>query len=147
MKVIYANTIFYALILFGLVGAAVNRHLSANWQDMNDVKNNYDIIGVIFCIWLVSTIYGLFKRKAWAYSHALSLNAVMAIVPVLLLTVATYMLWKEIDFLEVLISYLDHFLVSAVAFIFWLMLLKSSSVKKAYNKSLNQIGANNAPPG
>lgn len=86
-------------------------------------------------------------KKPWAYAHALSANAVIAVVPMLLYIVATIMLWGEIDHIESAKRSANDFIVSITSFVFWLILYKSSKVKNAYNKSPNQASANNAPHG
>ena len=80
MKVIYANIVFFLIVLYGLIGAALIRLTSEFWQQMDSVKTEYDLISLIFVIWLVVTIIGLAMKKPWAYVQALFANAVIAIV-------------------------------------------------------------------
>jgi len=137
MKVIYANIVFFLIVLYGLIGAALIRLTSDFWQEMDSVKTEYDLVSLIFVIWLVVTIIGLAMKKPWAYVQALFANAVIAIVPFLLFVIATIMLLGEIDHIETIKGSIRDFIASAIGFIFWLLLYKSSNVKNAYNKSLN----------
>jgi len=146
MKVIYANIVFFIIVLYGLVGAALIRLTSSFWETMDGVKTEYDLVSLICAVWLLVTIVGLILRKPWAYTHALSIDAVIAIVPIILLIIASSILWQEINHIETLKGIAYDLLFSAVSFGFWLTLCKSSNTRKAYNKSLNLIGANNAPP-
>ena len=146
MKIIYANIVFFLIVLYGLVGAAIIRLTSDFWQEMNSVKTEYDLVSLIFVIWLVVTTIGLVMKKPWAYVHALSANAVIAIVPVLLFIIATIILWGEVDHIETIKGSIGDFIAAAIGFVFWLLLYKSNNVKNAYNKSLNLTGAENAPP-
>jgi len=129
MKVIYANIVLFIVVLYGLLGSAITRLNSSFWQDMGSVKTEYDVVWLLFSVWLVITIYGLLKKKPWAYVHTLSINAVLAFVPLLLLIVASAMLWQEIDLIQTLKSIIYELAVSFVAFVFWLILYKSSNVK------------------
>ena len=146
MKVIYANIVFFLAVLYGLIGTALIRLTSEFWQSMDSLTIEYDLISLVIVIWLVTTSIGLVMKKPWAYAHALSANAVIAVVPVLLFIIATIMLWGEIDHFEILKGSIQDFVASSIGFVFWLLLFKSSNVKNAYNKSLNLTGAKNAPP-
>ncbi len=129
MKIIYANIIFYLFVLYGLLGSAIIRLTSASWQDMQEVKAEYDFIWLAFSIWIVVIIYGLLKNKSWSYDHALSINAVLAFVPIILFTVAAFMLWQDIVILDLLQNMAFEITISILGFVFWVM-LKSDSVKK-----------------
>ncbi len=146
MKIIYANIVFFLVVLYSLIGAALIRLTSDFWQSMESFTTEYDLVSLFFVVWLVVTTIGLVMKKQWAYVHALSANAVIAVVPVLLFIIATIMLWGEIDHIETAKRSINDFTASAIGFVFWLLLYKSSKVKNAYNKSLNLTGAKNAPP-
>ena len=146
MKIIYANIVFFLVVLYSLIGAALIRLTSDFWQSMESFTTEYDLVSLVFVVWLVVTTIGLVMKKQWAYVHALSANAVIAVVPVLLFIIATIMLWGEIDHIETAKRSINDFTASAIGFVFWLLLYKSSKVKNAYNKSLNLTGAKNAPP-
>ena len=137
---------FFIIVLYGLLGAALMRFASSFWQsaEMGSVKTEYDYIAFICAIWLLVTIVGLIMNKQWAYVHAQSIDAVIAVVPIILFSVATFILWQEIDHLEALKDYVYDLLFSAIAFAFWITLYKSSSVKSAYNKAFNLDAQNNA---
>ena len=130
MKIIYANIIFYLFVLYGLLGSAIIRLTSTDWQNMQEVKADYDFIWLVFSIWIVAIIYGLLKKKAWSYHHALSINAVLAFIPIILFTVAAFMLWQDIVILDLLQGMVFEITVSILGFAFWLVMLKSDNIKK-----------------
>ena len=146
MKIIYANIVFFILVLYGIAGAAVERFVSSFWQDMGAVKTEYDVVWSLFSIWLLVTIIGLVLKKPWAYAHALSANAVLAILPIILLSLASFVFWEGLNVLSLLQEIIFELSVSIISFMFFIILFKSISVKKAYNKSSNLTGAENAPP-
>lgn len=127
MKIIYANIIFYLFVLYGLLGSAIAR--LTDWQDTTEVKAEYDFIWLAFSIWIVVIIYGLLKKKSWSYDHALSINAVLAFIPILLFMMAVFMLWQDVVILDLLQGMAFEITISILGFIFWI-LLKSDSVKK-----------------
>ena len=145
MKVIYANIMFFIIVLYGLLSAALMRLASSFWQsvEMGSVKTEYDYIAFICAIWLVVTVVGLIMKKPWAYVHAQSIDAVIAVVPIIFFCVTTFILLQVIDHLEALKDYVYDLLFSGIAFAFWVTLYKSSSVKSAYNKTFNFDAQNN----
>jgi len=136
MKIIYANILFYALILFGLVGAAVDRATTPFWQDMKNIKFNYDVIWALVGVCILVTIFGLLKRKSWAYKFALTINATFALIPLSIIVVTTIMFWQELNVMESIVDYPGHLLIGGVSFVFWWALTKSTKIKNAYNKRL-----------
>ncbi len=135
MKIIYANIIFFILVLYGTAGAAVERFVSSFWEDMGAVKTEYDIVWSLFSIWLLITITGLILKKPWAYAHAISANAVLAIVPTILLVLASLVFWEGLNVLSLVKEIIFELSVSLISLIFFIILLKSANVKKAYNKA------------
>ena len=131
MKIIYANILFYVLILFGLVGAAVDRAAQPIWKDMNNTKFYYDIIGVLVGTWILVTIFGLLKRKSWAYKFALTVNATFTLIPFSISLVTTIMFWQELNVMESIVNYSGHLIIGVVSFVFWWGLTKSNNIKNA----------------
>ena len=131
MKVIYANIIWFAAILFGLVGAALNRRSDPGWVGMPDVRTNYDVVYGILGIYLLVCIVGLLIKKSWGYSAALSANATLSIIPIVLFVGSFFMLMPDITFIELLNISLGNLLAGLVSIVFWVLLVKSN-VKSIY---------------
>lgn len=86
-KVVYANIIWFLVVMASTIGASLARHGSPQWDKMADVRLYYDIlfVGIFGCYCAVS-IVGLLKRKKWGYSSAMGFNYVIAalsVIPVL----------------------------------------------------------------
>ena len=137
MKIIYANIVFYIFVLYGLLGSTVTRLLSTDWQNMGTVKAEYDFIWLAFSIWIIVIIYGLLKNKKWSYDHALSINAVLAFTPIILISVAIFMLWQDLIILDLLQGTVFEITISILGFVFWLAMLKSDNVKKLITNRLS----------
>lgn len=86
-KIVYANIIWFLVVMASTVGASIARHESTEWDKMEGVRLNYDILFVgVFGIYCLVSIVGLLKRKKWGYSSAMGFNYVIAflsVVPVL----------------------------------------------------------------
>lgn len=86
-KIVYANIVWFLIVIASAVSASISRHGSTEWDKMADVRMNYDVVfaGVFGSYCLVS-IVGLLKRKKWGYSSAMGFNYVIAalsIIPML----------------------------------------------------------------
>lgn len=124
MKIIYANTIWYATILIGLVNAALHRHNEFDWEGMPDVRNNYDVLYGVLGLYLLVCIAGLLLKKNWGLSAAIYANATLAFIPFGIFATSIFMLMPEINFIEIFRINLSNLLVAVVSFVFWLSLVK-----------------------
>jgi len=131
MKIIYANIIWYICILIGLGFAALDRHNSSNWENMIDVRNNYDVLYGFLGIYLAVCIVGLLSKKSWGYSVAISANATLSLLPLGIFIASLFMLLPDLSFLELLISNLTNLVAGIVSLGFWLWLVKSN-IKEIY---------------
>lgn len=131
MKVIYANIIWFTAILFGLVGAAMNRRSGPDWESMPDVRTNYDVLYGILGIYLVVCIVGLLIKKSWGYSAAVSANVTLSMLPIGIFVASLFMLMPDITFIEILNINLGNLLVGLVSIVFWVLLVKSN-IKSTY---------------
>jgi len=136
MKVIYANIIWYAAILLGLIGAALNRHSNADWESMPDVRGNYDALYGILGLYLVLCIVGLVSKKSWGYSVTVSANATLSMLPLSIFAPSLFMLMPDISFVEVLNINLSNLVVGFVSLILWVWLVKSDIKGNYVNKSI-----------
>ena len=131
MKIIYANIIWYICILIGLSLAALDRHSSSNWEDMIDVRNNYDVLYGFLGICLVICIAGLLSKKRWGYSIAVTANATLSILPLGIFVMSLYMLLPDVSFKELLVINLSNLVAGIVSLGFWIWLVKSN-IKDIY---------------
>lgn len=93
-KIVYANTVWFALIFLMGLHASWMRHHDPAWQAMPEVKIKYDVlfVGVFGLLCLASSI-GLLKKKQWGYHLTMAFNAILAflvIVPFIALTVFNF---------------------------------------------------------
>ena len=130
VKIIYANTIWYAAILVGLVNAAFHRHNETDWQGMSDVRSNYDILYGALGLYLVVCIVGLLFKKNWGLSAAIYANAALAFIPLGIFLVSIFLLMPDINFIQILTINLSNLLVGIVSFVFWLWLVKTRAKTK-----------------
>jgi fluoride ion exporter CrcB/FEX len=78
-KIIYANVIWFLIVLIGTVAASINRHTSATWNQMPDVRLKYDLLYVwVLGVFLLLASIGLLRKKKWGYKLAMSFNYVLA---------------------------------------------------------------------
>ena len=64
MKGIYANIIWFAIVIFGLSGAAFWRHNSTEWASMADSRLVYNLVyGLVAMYLIVATVGLIIKRK------------------------------------------------------------------------------------
>jgi len=135
MKIVYSNVIFFALLIIGLVGAAVDRSTTSFWHDMSDVKLKYDIIWGIIGLFITFTIIGMLFRRKWAYQFAIAVNGIFTILPLMIFVTTTVMFWNEVNLVNSIINYSLHLISALISCIFALSLMLSKNVKNSYNKS------------
>ncbi len=136
MKLIYANTIWLAVIILGLVGAALNRRSGPDWESMPDVRTNYDFLYGIIGIYLVVCIVGLVSKKKWGYSATIFANAILSIIPLGIFSATLFMLMPDISFIEILNINLGNLAVGLVSLVFWVLLTKSNAKSSYVRESI-----------
>ncbi len=139
MKIVYTNLIYFALLIYGLVGAAIDRLNSSIWHNMPDVKLKYDLIWGVIALWVAVTLVGMILRKKWAYQSAIAVNASFTLLPITIFIASTIMLWQEINLVDSITNYSIHLSIGIISCTFWLSLMLSKRVKNAYNKSSKSI--------
>ena len=102
MKLIIANILWYAFIIYGLVGAAYNRHSSSDWSAMADVRLKYDLLYGSLALFLILCSLGLILKKKWGYSLALAANATLTSIPLSIFMVSCFMLFGSLPFFEII---------------------------------------------
>lgn len=117
--------------------SSVNRHSSAEWKRMPDVRLNYDLlfVGVWGLLFLLAAI-GLLKRKKWGYDCAMCFNyilAFMAFIPFIGLVLFN---WEHGIPLSEIIKidwsfHIGNILISAVSVVF-IALMRRSNVKSLF---------------
>ena len=130
MKIIYANIAWFALLIFGITIANLDRFNSAEWEGMSDVRFNYTLLYGGVTLLLVASIAGLILKRKWGYELALASNSVMALLPISLF-VASLFLLPELAASELVSIHFMNLVVSIVSLAFWLAQVLSG-VKAEY---------------
>ncbi len=131
MKGIYANIVWYAIIVYGLVGAAVHRHSSADWEGMADARMNYDLVFGGLALYLIVSAVGLMLKRKWGYLLAVSANATLALAPMAVLIASLVIVFPALSVIEVLQSNLVNLVLGVVSLGFWIWIVKSN-IKVSY---------------
>jgi hypothetical protein len=63
MKGTYANIVWHAFVVYGLLSEGFKRHTSQDWESISDVRIKYDVIFGSLVIFLVICIIGLIYKK------------------------------------------------------------------------------------
>jgi hypothetical protein len=131
MKLIYANIIWFTLLIFGILNASIGRFNSEEWISMSDVRLKYTLLygGVI--LFLIISIIGLLLKKSWGYKIALTSNLIMTLIPLSMFFVSFFIL-SEIPISEIFSIHAFNLTVGIVSLIFWLAQLRLGV--KAENK-------------
>ncbi len=130
MKIIYANIVWFAVLVFGLFNAAFARHNSDDWNNMQDVRLNYDFLYGGVAVLLIVAAVGLLLRKKWGYNLAKSLNCTMVLFPVSLF-VATLIATPELGSYEAFKINIQSLGAGVVSMLFWVCLFRAD-VKTIY---------------
>lgn len=141
-KVIYANLIWFLIIMVGTVRAAIYRHTSESWQCMPaSVIRNYDLmfVGAYGCLFLISLV-GILKRKRWGYECAMGFNytlSALVIIPFIAIFIFTITNGIPLSFLSQidLATYLNYIVVSIVSIVF-IFFMRRPNVKSLFNKRI-----------
>lgn len=77
-KIVYANVVWFLVVMASLIDTSVMHHQSADWDDMPDSRLHYDLLLVgVFGCYCLAAIVGLLSRKKWGYSAAMGFNYVI----------------------------------------------------------------------
>lgn len=137
-KIVYANIVWFGLIVLMGVNASLMRHKSSTWQAMPDVEIKYDVlfVGVFGLLFLISSI-GLLKKKQWGYQFTMAFNAILTflvIVPFISLTVLNF---EQNISLSQAVRYswdTNNFIISFISLIF-IILMNRKTIKSIYNNT------------
>jgi len=124
MKGIYANIVWWVIILWGLIDAAINRQTSPQWKEMSNVALEYNLVYGSLGIFLVAGIVGLLKKKRWGYSLALSVNGTLAVLP-LTIFVTSMVLLPDAPLSELLELQIINLIAGLISLGFFVWLLRS----------------------
>jgi hypothetical protein len=140
-KVIYANLVWFLIVMVGTVGASINRHTSEFWAAMPDVRRNYDLffVGAYGLLFLVALI-GILKRKKWGYEFTMAFNyilALLAFIPVVGLIIFNLRNGIPLSWIADLDWRInsDNIIVSSVSIVF-IVFMRRPNVKSLFNKSM-----------
>ena len=77
-KVIWANILFFIYVILNLVGGVIYRNISSEWENMKDVRLEYDLFfGLGFSALSILAIVGLLLRKEWGRQISITFCAVL----------------------------------------------------------------------
>ncbi len=140
-KVIYANLIWFFIVMVGAVNGSISRHKSEFWQGMPDVSRNYDLLflGAYGCLFLMSLV-GILKRKRWGYECAMGFNytlSALIVIPFIAIFIFTITNGIPLSFLSQidLATYLNYIVVSTVSIVF-IFFMRRPNIKSLFNKRI-----------
>jgi hypothetical protein len=111
----------------GLIGSFYERHTSLGWNNMPEVRIEYDLIFGLIVLYLVVASIGLIKRKRWGYILSIAANSILVVTPLLIFIVVLIML-NELSVIDQVKASAGNFLVSLVSITF-IYLLRKKQVK------------------
>jgi hypothetical protein len=124
MKIIYANIAWYAVTVFGLFGAAIFRHNSADWEGMSYVRISYDIVYGLLALYLIICTIGLILKRKWGYIFAVSANATLTLVPMAIFFASLIMVLPALNFLSLLKINMTNLLYGIISLSFLILLIR-----------------------
>jgi len=126
-KVIWANTIFFIYVLFGVVGGVIYRNISSEWENMKDVRLEYDLFfGLGFSALSILAIVGLLLRKEWGRQFSIAFCAVLFFAN-FVLRIGVYIYFKYSQNLSIVVVDPDAIVVSILSFMFLVLLMKDKT--------------------
>ena len=132
MKGIYANIIWFAIVIFGLSGAAFWRHNSTEWASMADSRLVYNLVYGLVAMYLIVATVGLIIKRKWGYVFAVSANAMLALISIGLLLASLVMARPTLSVQEIVQINSSNLLAGLVSLCFCVWLLKSK-VRNIYS--------------
>lgn len=130
MKIVYANILWFCILIVGITAANLGRFNSDEWESMSDVRFNYTLLYSGITLLLMASIAGLLLKRKWGYELTLASNSTMALLPISLFVVSFFLL-PELTASELIVSHAMNLTVGIVSLIFWLSQIRSS-VKAKY---------------
>jgi hypothetical protein len=124
MKIIYANIVWFSLLIIGITIANLGRFNSEEWDDMSGFRFNHTLLYGGVSLLLVFSIAGLLLKRKWGYELALASNSTMALLPISLF-VASFILLPELSALELIAIHATNLVVGVVSLVFWLSQVRS----------------------
>ena len=138
-KIIWGNIIFLIYIIAALLGGVVSRHQSPEWQEMKDIRMEYDLLFGSLAILCAGVIIGLLLRKEWGRQLAISINFILFFSSAILR--AAFYLFSKVSWGEgILVIDLDAIAISILS-LFFLVALTRQKVKTLYLiNNIEQMG-------
>ncbi len=124
MKLIYANIVWFGILIIGITNANLGRFTSEDWGSMEDVRLKYTLLYGVVTLLLAASITGLLLKKKWGYELALASNTSMALLPIALF-IASFIMLPALSPEELLSSHALNLIVGLVSLIFWLAQVRS----------------------
>jgi hypothetical protein len=123
MKLIYANIIWFILLILGILNASIGRFNSEEWISMSDVRLKYTLLYGGVMLYLIISIIGLLLKKSWGYKIALISNSIMTLIPLSMFFVSFFIL-SEMPISEIVSIHAFNLTVGIVSLVFWLAQLR-----------------------
>ena len=137
-KRIWGNIVFFIYILCAVTSGVIFRHNDSNWNEMKDVRLEYDLLfGVGFSILCITSIIGLMWRKEWGRQFAISLNSILFFTN-FIMRVGIYF-WTLISYGEGVVVIDPDAVVMASFSIFFLFALTRNDIKTIYKPDRNTV--------
>ncbi len=127
MKVIYANLTWFIFVIVGLIGSFYERHASLGWNNMPEVRAEYDFVFGLLALYLIIASIGLIQKKRWGYILSIAANSILAVAPLLIFIFVLIML-SELSVIDHAKASAGNIFVSLVSITF-LYLLRKEPVK------------------
>jgi len=130
MKIIYANIIWFGILIIGITVANLSRFNSSEWESMADTRLNYTLFYGGISLLLAASICGLLLKRKWGYELALASNSTIALLPISLF-VSSFFLAPELPAVELLSIHSMNLVVGVISLVLWMAQI-GSGVKSTY---------------
>lgn len=118
MKLIYANIMWFLILIFGIMNATLERFSSEDWNSLDDVRLKFTLLYSLVSLLLGGSILGLLLKRKWGYELALASNASMVFLPISLFIV-TLILAPTMSTSDLISSHSLNLVVSSISLVFW----------------------------
>ena len=129
---VWASVIFLVYVVLALIGGVISRHMSEGWNQMEDVRLNYDLFfGFGFSSLGILIIVGLLLRKEWGRVFAIAFCFVL-FLSLFIMRVGVYLYYKYTIQESYIVIDPDAILISLFSLLFIIMLSRKN-VKSFYH--------------
>ena len=134
MKIIYINLVWFALLIIGIINAAIGRHTSEVWEGMTGARSNYNFLYAGIGLLLLTSIVGILLKRKWGYELTLSANSTMTLLP-LSIFCASFFLLPSYSTIEIITLHATNLTIGLISLFFWVYQVRSG-IKAKYVQSM-----------